>query len=1589
MAMVTITPIRVGKKRSRYGIKATVIALAVILAVFGAVFSFFFGEGREVRAGVTAPKILIISNDDTYLPSSYSKGTSATNMQSFLQGQGFVVDVHSEKLNGAVNANFVTIADNYDLVIFTQGVGYRSTSNNAPGLDGNDIAFLKEYLNLTNTVPGTSKANLIIEGEDILYDMGRSGTSTDQRDILEINTSSSRGDRGRITELRVLDTNHPVNQGLASSATTSYQTNWQDSLVATTGAKIITNSIIGGNTYGAINTYDDGKGNRRVFMPFAWYANNNNRINDQTWREMLLLNAVKWVGERKVTVTSTNLAPADVMPGATQEMLKVTLTAAWGDPGISGLTINETGSAMAASAIAKVMVYDDANNNGVIDTGEQKLGETTTWTGESATVNFSSPLAVADGTSKNLIVAYQLNSGNVGTTVGASLADSNAIILYAQDILAKTYGTFPQSSGNTLITSAGTAQIISPSNNATIHGSYNVIGVTSGEYYLEYSPGYNSTGPWTQINYGPTAVNHTSVGTWDTTGVTDGAYTLRLRVTTGTEATVNVTVDNTAPTVTSGPSVSVGSTTATVTWTTDESSTSEVVYKPFSSGTWSTITSSAYVLNHSVQLTGLNSATQYDFYIKSTDATGNTVTTPTQNFTTEQLGAIATITSPAIVGEVIPRVGGIVDITGTARTDRPGGRVQWSVYYGAGTSRNSVTTWNLLHNSTTPVTNGTLYSWDTNSLANGSYVLKLVTVDPDLTGSTASMEAYVEVIVDNTPPVISNVHVISVSNISADIAWSVNKSTNGQVSYGKSPGAYSNTVQDDNNDNQVFLSGLTPNTTYYFRVTVNDTAGHVVNSGEYTFTTSNVNDATVPATVYNLRATGRTDTTVDLAWSAAVDNTGISSYNIYRSIDGTNFTKVATKSGAVTHYTDTGLNASTEYWYRATATDLAGNESLPSESIKVPTVAQFRVNPHGSYPKLTNMCSKCHTTHRGKKSMLFNDTQEQKVCFSCHNGTGSKYDIQNEYNVDPNNPDKSRHPLPMSHTQKECASCHNPHLSDSGTPSLLAAAQYDANGNLIGYASSGNQFCYACHGDVEVSKVIYAIGGSHAPFENSVHNGSNFPLPESGSKIKCVMCHNNHASPYVRLTKAKEEENCYHCHGDTANSGTYGLTVNIKSLFQKSSHHKVESNGANDTRVECVNCHNPHYITKTNIVSNPYDTNDNWNWSVTPEKSKFCIQCHDGDAPPAKMVNDTTVVPYSVYFPAFSNQTTADYSGPNGSWNKSGFTAYGHYNAGVQCTNCHDPHGSDNSWMLKYPEDPNSTPGSTSGVCLRCHGGGATPAGPDVWTNGFSQSNSHPTLAMTGKHSNTENYSSISIADRHAECYDCHDPHSVKSTPTGNLAGALNNVSGVTRSGGSLVWKQKATEEWEICYKCHSSYWNNLSAAGKRDIAAEFYRTTGTYSYHYVELSNNPNLDTTRVNAHLINGWTATSKMKCTDCHGSPTGAKGPHGSPYPNILKGSYDTSINTRTGLPSDFICFRCHEENYYKTQHMNNKSDHMQVSCKRCHGTRFHGSNRAHFIAVNNGTGPDVDPESYLNSGTYAHPQYNSKSSCSSTVSQCSDH
>ncbi|AWH84201.1 secretion protein [Flavobacterium album] len=105
-----------------------------------------------------------------------------------------------------------------------------------------------------------------------------------------------------------------------------------------------------------------------------------------------------------------------------------------------------------------------------------------------------------------------------------------------------------------------------------------------------------------------------------------------------------------------------------------------------------------------------------------------------------------------------------------------------------------------------------------------------------------------------------------------------------------------------------------------------------ISNANFTITASGGGDATPPSTPLNLVASGTTQTTTNLSWSASTDNIAVTGYDVYQGA-----TLKANVTG--TTYTVTELTAATAYTFSVKAKDAAGNSSAASNTVSVTTLA--------------------------------------------------------------------------------------------------------------------------------------------------------------------------------------------------------------------------------------------------------------------------------------------------------------------------------------------------------------------------------------------------------------------------------------------------------------------------------------------------------------------------------------------------------------------------------------------------------------------------------------------------------------------------
>jgi hypothetical protein len=249
-----------------------------------------------------------------------------------------------------------------------------------------------------------------------------------------------------------------------------------------------------------------------------------------------------------------------------------------------------------------------------------------------------------------------------------------------------------------------------------------------------------------------------------------------------------------------------------------------------------------------------------------------------------------------------------------------------------------------------------------------------------------------------------------------------------------------------------------------------------------------------------------------------------------------------------------------------------------------------------------------------------------------------------------------------------------------------------------------------------------------------------------------------------------------------------------------------------------------------------------------------------------------------------------------------------------------------------------------SNTCLSCHDG--------------SQSGAANILSDLSRLSVHDTDSPIDPPDPvpgHVTCADCHDPHTMMPGSGGvqSISPNFGEVEGVNSSGAALG---SATFEYEVCFRCHGD--DNVHSASWiprkiTDINTRLEFATSAISYHPVQIAGrNPDVPS------LKPGWTETSVLKCSDCHGSDTsrkaGGSGPdglHGSNVEPLLLARYDTFDNAPESASAYALCYRCHERESGEGVLQDRSFPHTlhvvgtRAPCSVCHD--------AHGIASTQGT------------------------------------
>jgi predicted CXXCH cytochrome family protein len=493
--------------------------------------------------------------------------------------------------------------------------------------------------------------------------------------------------------------------------------------------------------------------------------------------------------------------------------------------------------------------------------------------------------------------------------------------------------------------------------------------------------------------------------------------------------------------------------------------------------------------------------------------------------------------------------------------------------------------------------------------------------------------------------------------------------------------------------------------------------------------------------------------------------------------------------------------------------------------------------------------------------------------------------------------------------------------------------------------ASACSFCHTPHGAVagtplwshELSSAVYKI------YQSSSLQ-ANVGQPTGSSKL-CLCCHDGTVA-LTESIRGGPSGSAYITPG-AANIGTdlsddhpisfvYSTTLSTQDVKLRPpsalpEELKLDISG----ELQCTTCHDPH--------DNRYG-----NFLVMSNRlSGMCVACHD--------LSEWRLSSHANSM-ALASVANDPYLQNNG------------YSTVIEngCESCHRPHSAGGHERLLHFARLEDN-------CLNCHDGSVAKTNLKPEMSKYSR---HDVVRYEGIHDLKE---SPSAASRHVECVDCHNPHAVQDTPANApvVPGPMRGVSGITASGSST---ENVQYEYEVCFKCHADNPNRPQSTITRKITQRNTRLEfdpSAYSFHpVVSPGVNQNVPS------LKPPMTTATMIYCTDCHNSDnaSGAKGPHGSNYPNLLAYRYDTSDYTQESSYSYQLCYKCHSRNsILNNESFTKHAEHLQeqIPCSVCHdahgissvqGTQLNNSHLINFDTTIVRPDPTTGRLEFEDTGTY---------------------
>ncbi len=647
-------------------------------------------------------------------------------------------------------------------------------------------------------------------------------------------------------------------------------------------------------------------------------------------------------------------------------------------------------------------------------------------------------------------------------------------------------------------------------------------------------------------------------------------------------------------------------------------------------------------------------------------------------------------------------------------------------------------------------------------------------------------------------------------------------------------------------------------------------------------------------------------------------------------------------------------------------------------------------NHQGGFDLTGQDCTKCHPHSADNDLLTADGFMPVNGCTMCHNvaqddgngvPAGGRRAITPEFS-------RNSHHVNGAVQDSDCKTCHYTadhtsgyvKLYDADNPATVIVLNGDPRTNST-EAAKLEAFCLSCHdGDGAGGFAPFSDGRMPPAVDANLWNAGSH---KASGNSTCFDCHDNgHGSNKIKLMAPynavsdgsandpmrQEERFCYQCHDGSV------ATTNIQTDFGRTSHHNVsDTDQVDGSKVECANCHNPHFVSTSAKLSNP-DNGTPWGGTMTD----FCLACHDG-APPTGVT----------FAGGGSGNPLSTHSNVDVTGSEADFASL--------CTQCHEQHGADNRSLIKTRIEVTTSPLYTVGDILfsartgtNSFDDGTSPVTSRICVACHQDANNpgYPMSAHTGGvgHAGGLDFTAT-------DCTLCH-PHTVDNvsttkdgfmpdpTCTGCHQFSVGSRRQITGTGGDFANTShhvQGTPTDDDCKLCHemSQHQSGTVRLNNVDTGAVIVYTGGVIPEEFCAAchdANGANGDTTPYSdgvtvPNILAGWGTSSHavgLTCYDCHDNG------HGSNKIGLLSPWNATS----DGDPNDPMrqeerfCYRCHDGSLASTdiQTEFNRSSHHDVALtdQNANGAKVECIN-CHNPHIDNTTYQNVSPDNWYQQWT----------------------